>query len=408
MVADLLSLVAGEKKMDMRNNGRADMKVKIADLAMMLVIAAGAASGQRWGYTGQFENSPFPPFSTGVISGNFCILGAEVFHWDGTRWSFHQKLERGGQEDPMSYQLDSVCIQDDHYLVGVPMDYSQEDPYKGRVYAYRLIENNWQLEQKIEVDNTSSFGSSIALDGDTAIIVAYPNPYFYEYREGRWEQVARTAPCPENQGIQKIVKSGDHWLVVGVVRGNFGSGPDPIVANLYRLEQDQWILLDAIRFEDGVQDVFFKEDHLAVLTESNTNQSDILMYHFDGQAWKPIRTLFCHEEQWRYGIRMAFSSTPGDLVLADILDSPEAGTTIINFYAFQNGRWDLVNRIESYLYAFYFPVLDHEHLIIPDGVGTVFSYRRCPSADLTGDCRVDLADFAALANEWMTGPGNIR
>jgi formylglycine-generating enzyme required for sulfatase activity len=27
----------------------------------------------------------------------------------------------------------------------------------------------------------------------------------------------------------------------------------------------------------------------------------------------------------------------------------------------------------------------------------------CPSADLTGDCYVDLADFAEFVNQWLTG-----
>jgi len=31
----------------------------------------------------------------------------------------------------------------------------------------------------------------------------------------------------------------------------------------------------------------------------------------------------------------------------------------------------------------------------------------CPSADLTGDCFVDLEDFALMANQWLTGDPNI-
>ncbi len=31
----------------------------------------------------------------------------------------------------------------------------------------------------------------------------------------------------------------------------------------------------------------------------------------------------------------------------------------------------------------------------------------CPSADLTGDCFVDVQDFAVMANQWLTGDPNI-
>ena len=30
------------------------------------------------------------------------------------------------------------------------------------------------------------------------------------------------------------------------------------------------------------------------------------------------------------------------------------------------------------------------------------SFGVCPSADLTGDCKVNLADFAIMASEWLT------
>ncbi len=36
-----------------------------------------------------------------------------------------------------------------------------------------------------------------------------------------------------------------------------------------------------------------------------------------------------------------------------------------------------------------------------------FALAACPSADLTGDCFVDLEDFAVVANQWLTGDPNI-
>lgn len=391
----------------MRRKGNTEMRKMAVLIVAALAVAAGMAIGQRWEYTGYFEYAYWPPLSTGLISGNFCILGTEVFRWDGTSWTFHQNLEREGQENYTSHEYESVCIQDDRCLAGVPMDFSQEDHYKGKVYAYRWIENKWQLEQKIEEDGTEYFGNSIVLDGNTAAIVAASNLYFYEYREGRWERTAHTTPCPENQAICEVAKSGDHWLVVGAIR----SKPYPIVANMYRRDGDQWFLLDAIRFDGWVQDVVFKEDHLAVASGPDYEHTDLRIYHFDGQAWKPLQTYSCLENPWRNLGGIAFSSTPGELVLAEVLGSME-GYSIANLYEFQNGRWDLINRIESNSIGsddptyFVFPVLDHENLILPDGNGLVFSYRRCAAVDLTGDCQVDLADFALLAGEWMTGPGN--
>ena len=43
---------------------------------------------------------------------------------------------------------------------------------------------------------------------------------------------------------------------------------------------------------------------------------------------------------------------------------------------------------------------------------STFGHAECPSADLTGDCRVDLADLAVMARQWLTegvpvDPGNL-
>jgi hypothetical protein len=35
------------------------------------------------------------------------------------------------------------------------------------------------------------------------------------------------------------------------------------------------------------------------------------------------------------------------------------------------------------------------------------AFAGCPSADLTGDCFVDLEDFAVMAKQWLTGEPNI-
>jgi hypothetical protein len=403
-----------KSEMDIRTKGSTDMKGNISVLAMIFIVAAGVTSGQRWEYAGDFETSRFlPRFFSGAISGDLLVLGTEIFHWDGTSWTFVQQLECEGLQPHDRVQ--GICLQDDRCLLGVPTrSWDDEYPSQGCVYAYRRVGNQWQLEQKIAVDGTDSFGSSIALDGDTAAIVASSGLYLYEYRGVRWEPAAIGAPCPENQWIWKVVKSGSYWLVVGTERTNSQFEQYTDIVNLYRLDGNQWILLGDIRFDQRIQDVVFKEDHLAVISGADPQHADLKMYHFDGQVWKPIVTFPCPNGQWRYGGRIGFSSTPGELLLAEIMDEISEAPCTVNLYTFQEGRWDLIERIDStpfdpdYGVYFAFPVFDHEKMIISNGTLGVFSYRRCPAADLTNDCRVDLADFAALAGEWMTGPGNIR
>ena len=40
-------------------------------------------------------------------------------------------------------------------------------------------------------------------------------------------------------------------------------------------------------------------------------------------------------------------------------------------------------------------------------LSSIFAFAGCPSADLTGDCFVDLEDFAVFANQWLTGDPDV-
>jgi hypothetical protein len=379
-----------------------DMKGKIPVWAIAaLVVTAGVSSGQRWGYTGAFTNQ-MHSYSYSSISGDYYLLGNGMYHWDGTTWNFHQWLEWEGLGNPQG--IGEVCLQDTYCLVGAPED----DGMRGRVHFFRLVGDQWRLEQTIQEDDTIRFGWFVSMDRGKAVIGETGKTFFYELQDGQWI-LSQSVSYPDDQYMGKGVIWGDHCAVMGSIPGQYSNSPRPGIVCLNRFKDGQWMATETLRFEQGIRAVVLKGNHLAVQPGPWDSQDGIWLYAFDGTAWMKDQTIPRLPGTYLVFDGLEFSSTPDELLLAAMSMPNGGGSAEVNLYEFQNRRWELVDkisewhpaRLEDGLFSDTF-VFNHYHLLVPD-FASVYGYRRCPGRDLTGDCRVDLLDFAALAGEWMTG-----
>jgi hypothetical protein len=111
----------------------------------------------------------------------------------------------------------------------------------------------------------------------------------------------------------------------------------------------------------------------------------------------------------------------GDTLITTALkivpQDPYYADGIVYIYEYNGSTWFLNSRIQAtdsrqevvFYGPFLWPVAIDEDMAMLGahgsmwGDGMTYIYRRCPTADVTGDCYVNLADFSVLAQQWLTG-----
>src|SRR5262245_38748501 len=108
------------------------------------------------------------------IGGSFDVGSTYVFAYNGTVWTQRRKLtaDDGAAVDRFGHV---VAISGDTVVVGVPLDDIATNKDQGSAYVFVICANNHvQQQQLIASDGATndSFGLSVALSGDTAVIGA--------------------------------------------------------------------------------------------------------------------------------------------------------------------------------------------------------------------------------------------
>lgn len=149
-------------------------------------------SGSFWGEQAQLAGSDGEPsdnFGYSVaLSGNTALVGADldnvgantwqgsayVFTRGGVGWSLQQKLtgSDGGSND---YFGRAVALAGDTALVAAPGHTVGANPGQGSVYVFVRSGTSWSQQAELTAPDGApydSFGSSVALSGDTALVGA--------------------------------------------------------------------------------------------------------------------------------------------------------------------------------------------------------------------------------------------
>lgn len=215
-------------------------------------------------------------FGTGVGIDNGTIIvsdrhaSAYVFEKKSGSWGLTQKLSPSVTDGfglSGSYGQD-VAIEGDTALIAA---YSQDAPLtnRGAVFAYARTASGWKETQVIVPDNPSrrgSFGISIGLSGDTAIIgrsagegsTSNPLPgaaYIYEQVGGVWIQKSVLTPGYGHINDQ----FGAQVAISGNLAAVSASGRD--VTTVYLFKEFDGLWGEVARFTTGVK---FTEDQFGV------------------------------------------------------------------------------------------------------------------------------------------------
>jgi choice-of-anchor B domain-containing protein len=201
--------------------------------------APGGRGGRGGG--GRGGDDPRPPEPTGVV---------HVFRRaaDGS-WSEHARLAPADAVPGDAFGA-AVAIADGRALIGAPGWHPADQPDDediGRVYEFRLQDGAWTEAGPLDAQSEAgaAFGSSIALDGDRALIgapaasAAHGAAFLYrrDPDTGVWSEAARLAAYAGQRGDRfgtSVAIAGDYvWVGAPVRRGD-----DTGMVYVYRAASD--------------------------------------------------------------------------------------------------------------------------------------------------------------------------
>jgi hypothetical protein len=196
---------------------------------------------------------------------------AYVFTRSGGRWSQAAKLvpTDGDRDDAFGW---SVALDGSTALVGAHGD---EDPYGklgGAAYAFTRAGGRWSQQAKLTAndgDSGDTFGWSVAVDGDTALVGAYddedPNggdagsAYAFTRSNGQWTQQAKLLPTDGDSGDWfgwAVALDGETGLV-GAPGDEDPNGRSAGSAYVFTRSNGQWAQETKLVASDGANtDIF--------------------------------------------------------------------------------------------------------------------------------------------------------
>jgi hypothetical protein len=327
------------------------------------------------------------------ISGDFAIVGADyddsgkgsayIFKRDGTSWSQQAKLTAsdGAADDLFGY---SVSISGDYAIVGADGD----DSYKGSAYIFKRDGTSWSQWQKLLASDGAAndqFGFSISISGDLAIVGAvgddsYKGSAYVFKRDGEdgetWSQQQKLTASSDgaaNDWFGVSVSISGDLAIVGAFYDD-DRGTDSGSAYIFKRDGTSWSLWQKRNASDGAagdrfgRSVSISNDYAIVGAFGDDNhKGSAYIFHWNGTSWVQEQKLTASDgaaEYW-FGISVSITSA-----------TVGAGS----------GDYAIVGAIGD-----------------NDFSGSAYVFKFSPSADLNGDCKVDFADFAIVADWWLYG-----
>ena len=131
---------------------------------------------------------------------------AHVIGRDGNTWTRQAELTAVDADTGMWFGS-SVALDGETALVGAPLEQDPNGRAAGAAYAFVRAGDEWTQQAKLvpeDGDDGDSFGWSVALDGDTALVGAEGDEdphgehggsaYVFRRRNGEWRQQAKLVP----------------------------------------------------------------------------------------------------------------------------------------------------------------------------------------------------------------------
>lgn len=136
-----------------------------------------------------------------VVSGGALTGAVYVFQRQGTVWSLQQKLipDQGGPDAEFSSFGQTIAMQGDTIIVGAPL-YNIASNFAGAAFVYVRSGGTWTQTQKLTANDMAAeavMGVSVAISGDTAVFGAVGDSingqnsgaaYVFTRQNGVWSQ----------------------------------------------------------------------------------------------------------------------------------------------------------------------------------------------------------------------------
>ncbi len=388
--------------------------------------------------------STFGDSENGINAG-----AAHVGHFDGSKWVVEQKLVlTDGQEmDRFGY---GAGISDGTIIISaVTDDDNGED--SGSAYVFRHNGTEWFQTQKIipaNREHDNHFGTCVSVSGNLCVISAFDwllqapsQVYVFRFDGYAWiEEDSLTFPqdeVGEMWGALRVVDfpegARDYFAVAA--SGDDEAGENAGAAYLFGDDSGEWSIEkkilppdaeDGLRFGDQIA---YTEDVLAVSAPGQDSQDGCIyiyrqwsysFYATENPLPEQKLTIPQQDKDKAFGFGTCLAVDGNTLITTAfriIDDDPQHCDGIVYIYEYNGSVWVLTSRIEAFdsrqEIVFYGPsfwpvAVDGDVAMLGAhgnmwGPGMTYMYRRCPTADVNGDCFVNLADFSVLAQEWLTG-----
>ena len=328
------------------------------------------------------------------VSGDYAVVGAYrdddngtnsgsayIFYYNGTSWSQQAKLlaSDGAAEDVFGI---SVSVSGDYAIVGALGD-DDNGSASGSAYIFKRSGTSWSEQAKLLASDGAAgdyFGWSVSVSGDYAIVGAlYDNDnginsgsaYIFERSGTSWSQQAKlTASDGAASDLfgSSVSISGDYAIVGAYADDDNGSNSGS--AYIFKRSGTSWSEQAKLTAADGAawdqfgESVSVSGDYAIVGACWDDDNGSAYIFKRDGTNWSEQAKLLAADgaANDRFGYSV---SVGGDYVIVGAYGDDDNGSSSGSAYMF----------------------------------GKVL----CPRTDYNDDCFVDFRDFAAMANEWLTG-----
>jgi uncharacterized protein (TIGR03437 family) len=199
------------------------------------------------------------------IGGNFDVGSAYVFARSGAVWTQQRKLtaDDGAAFDRFAF---SVALSGDTVVVGAPLADIGANRDEGSAYVFVIREDNHVQQQQLFADDgaaNESFGVSVALSGDTAVVGAFSDDiganadqgsaYVFTRSGGNWtlqqKLIAHDGASGDFFGISVAI-SGD-TVVAGAVVDTIGANTAQGSAYVFTRSGTIWTQQQKLVADDG-------------------------------------------------------------------------------------------------------------------------------------------------------------
>ncbi len=393
------------------------------------------------------------------ISGNYAIVGtyddddngsdsgsAYIFAPNDINCNIWDQQAKLVASDGAAYDYFgiSVSISGNKAVVGAHCD--DESGYNsGTAYIFKRDGMNWSEQAKlVALDGASNdyFGRSVSISGDYAVVSAYydddngiesGSAYIFAPNEADpndWIQVAKLTASDgaANDLFGFSVSISGDYAIVGAVRDD-SNGDKSGSAYVFKRDGTSWSEQAKLVASDGAADdrfgwsVSIIGDYAiigAVYDDDNgDNSGSAYIFRRDGESWCEQAKLLASDgsDDDHFGRSVSIS---GAYAVVGTYEDDDNGNESGSVYIFKRSgaSWSEEAKFVASDGAaddrFGYSVSISGDKIIAGAYGDddngessgsayVFGMVPCPAADLTGNCFVDMEDFAFFALEWLTG-----